>query len=82
MDPASPIAAGLASHPLTYLCAMLILVVIYLYKSKEGLQATLLQSVKDSAAEHRATLEKVLPLTEKLTNTVEVAERLLLKDGK
>lgn len=76
MDPASNIASGLATHPLTYLCALLILACGYLFKELRAADRAALDRVVKNAEEHRATLEKVIPVAEKLAAGVETLERI------
>lgn len=75
------IAAGLASSPLAWLSTLLLAAVVYLFREiraadKEAMTRTIAQE-----AAHRATLEKVLPIAEKLTSAVEVLERISIRDG-
>lgn len=75
MDP-SAIAGGLATHPLTYLCALLILACVYLFRELRAADKASLDRVVANATEHRETLKKVIPVAEKLAAGVETLERL------
>jgi hypothetical protein len=77
MDP-NAIAGGLATHPLTYLCALLIIACVYLFKELRAADRAALDRVVANATEHRATLEKVIPVAEKLATGVDTLERISL----
>lgn len=63
------IANGLASNPLAWIAAIALGACGWLAK-------TLFQTVREDAKEHRETLIKVVPLAEKLTDSVEILERV------
>ncbi len=79
MDPAS-IAEGLVKNPLAWIAALLLCAVAYLFKELRAAdKATLDRSIAAEAA-HRATLEKVIPVADRLTQAVEILERLSNRD--
>lgn len=74
----SEIANGLAANPLAWITAIALGACGWLAK-------TLFATVREDAKEHRETLIKVVPLAEKLTDSVEILERVtnaLMKDNK
>lgn len=80
MDPAQ-VAAGLASNPLAWISAILIGVVAYLFKELRAADRLQLERSDIAKAAHLATLEKVIPIAEKLTSAVEILEKLSLREG-
>lgn len=86
MDP-SPLANGLASNPLAYMCAIALGVIAYLYKSRDDdrreaakvladLQTKYVETIRADAKEQREILAQVVPLTAKLTEGLELLEKL------
>lgn len=65
----SDIANGLASNPLAWISAASLLACAWLGK-------TLYSTIREDAKDHRETLMKIVPLAEKLTDSVEILERV------
>jgi hypothetical protein len=68
MEAFSQILQGLVDHPTACMLVLTLLALGYLYRAREA-----------DAVAHRATLEKVIPVAEKLTDAVGVLERLMTK---
>lgn len=86
MDP-TPIANGLASNPLAWGLAIALVVIAYLYRqiSEERrqygvdlaqAQAKLIETLREDAKEQRAILSQIVPLSTRLTEAIEIIERL------
>lgn len=83
MDPV--LVTGLAANPLAWLCAASLTAVGYLFKELRAADRAALERAMAQEAAHRTTLEKILPVVEKLTGAVEILERLttsVLKSSK
>lgn len=76
MDSLGEVAAGLAANPLAWIATIALAACGWLAK-------TLFQTVREDAKDHRETLTKIVPLAEKLTDSVEILERVtnaMMKD--
>lgn len=77
MDP-SQIAAGLASAPLAWICAILIVVAGYLFRE---LRAADRLTLERADAAYKANLDRLLPLADKLADAVIILEKLSAREG-
>lgn len=86
IDP-SVVANGLASAPIAWIAALALGGGVYLFRllneerkahlaEVAALQATLLSTVKAGAEEQRKLLTELIPLSEKLSEGLEILERL------
>ncbi len=83
MELIGQLAAGLATSPLSWILALSLVVIGYLYRARENAQKEFLDMVMKQEGSHRETLMKVLPIAEKLGDSVESLERItasILKD--
>jgi hypothetical protein len=69
MESLGEIAGGLAANPLAWVATIAIAACAWLGK-------TLYNTLREDAKDHRETLMKVVPLAEKLTDSVEILERV------
>jgi len=76
MDALGQLASGLASAPLPWLLAAALLVIGYLYRERASTQKELLDTVMRQEASHRETLIRIIPISEKLVESVEILERV------
>lgn len=86
MDP-TPIAQGLASNPLAWGLALALAAIAYLFRELQGArvahakeiadaQAKLIETIRADAKEQREILGQIVPLAAKLTEGLEILERL------
>jgi hypothetical protein len=75
-DPAAPIADGLIRNPLAYICALLIIACVFLFKQLSDSRKEHLETVKAGAKDQREILTQIVPLTTKLTEGLEILERV------
>lgn len=75
------IAQGLAANPLAWICALALMTVAYLFKELRAADRLQLERADAAKVAHLATLEKVIPIAEKLTSAVEILEKLSLREG-
>lgn len=83
MEILSQIATGLQNSPLAWILGIALIVIGYLYKGREDDQRKTLEMLMAKEAAHRETLMQVLPIAEKLGDSVEALERIttaLMKD--
>jgi hypothetical protein len=94
MEAFTQLLTGLVDHPVHCMLAVALVVIAYLYKAREGdrknadARATAEKKASDDradakAAAHLATVEKVIPVAEKLADGVTTLERLMMmtKEG-
>jgi hypothetical protein len=85
MEFLNDLANGLQHSPLAWILALCLVVIGYLYRGREQDQKDKLEKLMAKEAEHRATLEKVIPIAEKLGDSVEALQRItdnLLREEK
>ncbi len=70
------IAEGLQHSPLAWILAVALAVIGYLYRGREADQKRLVDMMTEKETQHRETLMKVLPIAEKLGDSVEALERV------
>ena len=70
------LANGLASNPLAWFVAILLLAVAYLFKELRAADKAALERAMVQEAAHRETLMRVIPVAEKLTDSVALVERM------
>lgn len=70
------IAEGLASHPTAWTAALLLGAVVYLFKALRERDQQAINTVIEQERAHRETLARVVPLAEKLTEGVQILERV------
>lgn len=70
------IAAGFTEHPTAWMAALLLGAVVYLFKELRAKDAASIISIMEQEKAHRETLSRVVPLAEKLTEGVEILERV------
>ena len=78
---AGQLAAGLATSPLAWIATLLMLAVAYLFKELRAADRAAMERTVAQEAAHRVTLEKILPIAEKLVSAVEIMERLANRTG-
>jgi hypothetical protein len=72
----SAIASGLASNPSAWLLTLALAALVYLYKARSDDQKVFLDRVLAQEAAHRETIMRIVPIAEKLTDSVEILERV------
>jgi hypothetical protein len=86
IDP-TPVADGLAKNPLAWGLALSLLAIGYLFRTMnderkahatalEAAQKTLVETIKADAKEQREILSQIVPLSSKLTEGLEILERV------
>lgn len=86
MDP-TPIANGLAANPLAWGLAIALVVIAYLYRKIDderrqhgadlvAAQNKLIETLREDAKEQREILSQIVPLATRLTEAIEIIERL------
>lgn len=79
------IATGLIEHPTAWMLAIVLVVTGFIYRERTVVQKELVDTVKAQEAAHRETLLKIIPISEKLVESVEALEKitdgLLRRDG-
>lgn len=76
MEMLETIAKGLSDHPTAWLLAIALLALAYLYRERSAAQKELVDTVMKQEQAHRETLTKIVPISEKLVESVEVLERV------
>lgn len=76
MEILNDLATGLQHSPLSWILAIAIITIGYLYKSREEDQRKTMELLMQKEAAHRDTLMQVLPIAEKLGDSVEALERI------
>lgn len=74
--PAVPIAEGLAKNPLAWTTLGLALAVAYLFRTLIALYSKHIETVRADAKDSRDLLAQIVPLSAKLTEGIEVIERI------
>lgn len=83
MEFLSQIANGFADKPLPWMMALMVIALGFLYKSKSDDMKANLEQLNKLHADHRETLGQVLPIADKLTDSIAVLEKIIsssLKD--
>lgn len=76
MEMLETIAKGLADHPTAWMLAITLVALAYLYKERSAIQKELVETVMKQEQAHRETLSKIVPISEKLVESIEVLERV------
>ena len=76
MSEIGELAKGLAENPTAWMLAVSLAVAAYLYKERAAAQKDLLDMVIKQEQAHRDTLMRIVPISEKLVESVEVLERV------
>jgi hypothetical protein len=77
------IANGLVEHPTQWMLALTLIALAFLYKARSDDSKASLETILKLEGEHRETLVKIIPVAEKMTDSVEALERItaqILKD--
>lgn len=80
MELVGQIAAGLAANPTAWMLALALMALVYFYKAREGDARAHAERIERMQAAHLATVEKTIPVAEKLADGVAILERLMTKD--
>jgi hypothetical protein len=75
IDP-TPIAEGLAKNPLAWISAVLLVAVGYLFRRLGEVQKEHMETIRQEAKEQREILREIVPLTVKLTESLETLEKI------
>lgn len=75
MDPAT-VANGLASNPLAWGLALTLGAVVYLFRELNSARQAHIETIKADAKEQREILTQIVPLSAKLTEGLEILERM------
>jgi len=78
METLGEVAKGLAESPLSWMCALLVGAVAYLWKQVRESEKAHTDTLRAHASEQKEILTEVLPLAEKLADAVEALERVSL----
>ena len=70
------IAQGLADHPTAWMLALAVGAIGYLYRELNQTKKEQIESIRAQEQAHRETLMKIVPVSEKLVESVEVLERI------
>ena len=70
------IAQGLAAHPTAWMLALAVLAIGYLYRELNQTKKEQIENIRAQEQAHRETLMKIVPVSEKLVESVEVLERI------
>lgn len=70
------IAQGLAAHPTAWMLALAVLAIGYLYRENMSSKKELIDTVIKQENDHRDTLTRIVPLSEKVVESVEILERV------
>lgn len=81
MEALSQLIDGLVAHPAECFAALLLLAVVYLYKAREADKRASDERYDKLNEARMATVEKVIPVAEKLADGVSTLERLMEKVG-
>ena len=76
MESLTAILQGVVEHPTALLLTLTLIALGYLYREREADQKEYLDMVLKQEAAHRDTLAKIIPIAEKLIDSVEVLERV------
>lgn len=76
MDSIGELAKGLAENPTAWMLAIALAAAAYLYRERSTAQKELLDMVIKQEGAHRETLMRIVPISEKLVESVEVLERV------
>ncbi len=76
MEILNDLATGLQHSPLAWILAVALVTIAFLYKGREDDQRKMLELLMAKEAAHRETLMQVLPIAEKLGDSVEALERI------
>lgn len=76
MEILNDLANGLQHSPLAWILGLALIVIGYLYKGREDDQRKTLEMLMAKETAHRETLMQVLPIAEKLGDSVEALERI------
>lgn len=76
MEILQTIATGLADHPTAWMLALALVAVAYLYRERSAAQKELVDTVMKQETSHRETLSRIVPISEKLVESVDVLERV------
>lgn len=70
------IAAGLAANPSAWFLTLALAALVYMYRARGTDQKEFLETVMKQEAAHRETIMRIVPIAEKLTDSVEILERV------
>jgi len=76
METISQLASGLADKPTAWMLAIALVAVVYLFRELSKTKSEQLDMIMRQESAHRDTLMKIVPISEKLTDSVEVLERV------
>lgn len=76
METLESLAKGLSENPTAWLLALALVAIGYLYRERATAQKELIELVMKQEAAHRDTLTRIVPISEKLIESVEVLERV------
>lgn len=81
MEAFAALLQGIVDHPTACMLAVTLIVIAYLYKAREADKTATDTRVDKLNEAHKATIEKVIPVAEKLADGVSTLERLMEKVG-
>lgn len=76
------IYAGLVDHPTACLLAVALFVIGYLYKARNDDTKEHMAALASQSSAHLETVERIVPLAEKLIQSVDMLERVTRAAGK
>lgn len=76
------IYTGLVEHPTALMLAVTLVALGYLYRERQNDTKEFIEKILEQEKDHRATLEKILPIAERLTQSVEVMDRVTNRGSK
>lgn len=76
MEEIGKLASGLASAPTSWMLAIALISIAYLFRQLSAERKERLDMVIQQEAAHRETLMKVLPLTAQIVDAMKVVDRL------
>lgn len=79
MEALQPLIDGLNAHSTATLFALTIIALAFLYKAREAERLVTAEKIQALNDRNAATLEKVIPVAEKLADGVTTVERLMSK---
>lgn len=79
MEAFSQLIDGLVSHPTACMLALVLIALAYLYRAREADKKASDERIERMQAAHLATVEKTIPVAEKLADGVVMLERLMEK---
>lgn len=81
MEAFEALLKGIVEHPTACMLAVALIALAFLYKAREADRTAKEAQIQKLNDDHKATIEKVIPVAEKLADGVNTLERLMEKVG-